>query len=92
MLVLPELAIKVHIFWEGNKVLRISTFLLSYIVPVKSKVELEISQNFVAFIEYTSFKQDCQNVFKFLQALRFSRQFRNPLLILKFIFLQDGKI
>ena len=29
----------------------ISTLLLSYVVPVKSKVE--ISQNFVAFSEYT---------------------------------------
>ena len=34
---------KVHIFWEGHKI-------LSYVVPVKSKVK--ISQNFVAFSEY----------------------------------------
>ena len=32
----------------------ISTLLLSYVVPVKSKVE--ISQNFVAFSEYMNFK------------------------------------
>ena len=31
----------------------ISTLLLSYVVPVKSKVE--ISQNFVAFSEYMNF-------------------------------------
>ena len=40
---------KVHIFWEGHK---IST-LLSYVVPVQSKVE--ILQNFVAFSEYMNF-------------------------------------
>ena len=33
----------------------ISTLLLSYVVPVKSKVE--ISQNFVAFSEYMNFTQ-----------------------------------
>mgnify|MGYP006975814413 CR=1 FL=1 len=38
----------VYIFWEGRK---ISTLLLSYVVPGKSKVE--ISRNFVAFSEYT---------------------------------------
>ena len=32
-----------------------ATLLLSYVVPVKSKVE--ISQNFVAFSEYMNFKQ-----------------------------------
>ena len=32
----------------------ISTLLLSYVVPVKSKVE--ISQNFVAFSDYINFK------------------------------------
>ena len=31
--------------------------LLSYIVPVKSKVK--ISQNFVAFSEYMNFKEEC---------------------------------
>ena len=45
---------KVHIFWEGHKIFcKISTLLLSYVVPVKSKVE--ISQNFVAFSEYINF-------------------------------------
>ena len=44
---------KVHIFWEGHKILQISTLLLSYVVPVKSKVE--ISQNCVAFSEYMNF-------------------------------------
>ena len=39
---------KVDIFWAGHKV-EISTLLLSYVVPVKSKVE--ILQNFVAFSE-----------------------------------------
>ena len=37
------LVIKVHIFWKGHKILKISTLLLSYVVQVKSKVE--ISQN-----------------------------------------------
>jgi len=32
-----------------------STLLLSYVVPVKSKVE--ISKNFVAFSEYKNFKK-----------------------------------
>ena len=38
---------KVYMFWEGHKIL------LSYVVPVKSKVK--ISQNFVAFSEYMNF-------------------------------------
>ena len=37
-------------FWE------ISTLLLSYVVPVKSKVE--ILQNFVVFSEYMNFNKD----------------------------------
>jgi hypothetical protein len=41
---------KVHVFWGGE----IFTLLLSYVVPVKSKVK--ISQNFVAFSEYMNFK------------------------------------
>ena len=44
---------KIHIFWEGHKSLW-NLHLTSYIVPVKSKVE--ISQNFVAFSEYMNFK------------------------------------
>ena len=45
---------KVHIFWEGHKILRNLQLTFSYVVPVKSKVE--ISQNFVAFLEYMNFK------------------------------------
>ena len=39
---------------KATKFSEISTLLLSYVVPVKSKVE--ISQNFVAFSEYMNFK------------------------------------
>ena len=46
--------IKVHIYSEKDtKFCEISTLLLFYVVPVKSKVE--ISQNFVAFSEYMNF-------------------------------------
>ena len=38
---------------KATKFCEISTLLLSYVVPVKSKVE--ISQNFVAFSEYVNF-------------------------------------
>ena len=38
---------------KATKVCEISTLLFSYVVPVKSKVE--ISQNFVAFSEYMIF-------------------------------------
>ena len=38
---------------KATKIFEISTLLLSYVVPVKSKVE--ISQNFVAFSEYMNF-------------------------------------
>ena len=38
---------KVHIFWEGHKILRNLHLTLSYVVPVKS---------FVAFSEYMNFK------------------------------------
>ena len=47
-------SIKVHIFWEGHIFFEISTIDLSYVVMVKSTVE--ISQNFAAFLEYMSFK------------------------------------
>ena len=47
----PNNLIKVHIFWEGYKI----TFLLAYVVSVRSKVE--ILQNFVAFSEYMNFNQ-----------------------------------
>ena len=39
---------------KATKFCEISTLLLSYVVPVKSKVG--ISQNFVAFSEYMNFK------------------------------------
>ena len=46
--------VKVHIFWEGHKFLRnLHLTFLSYVVPVKSKVE--ISQNFVAFSQHINF-------------------------------------
>ena len=38
---------------KATKFCQISTLLLFYVVPVKSKVE--ISQNFVAFSEYVNF-------------------------------------
>ena len=56
----------VEIYWKANlqikciysekatKFCEISNLLLSYVVPVKSKVE--ISENFVAFAEYMNFK------------------------------------
>ena len=40
---------------KATKFCEISTLLLSYVVPVKSKVE--ISQNFVAFSVYMNFKE-----------------------------------
>ena len=50
----------------------ISTLLLSYVVPVKSKVE--ISQNFVAFSEYMNFTKSYSN-FVLLMHLNFSKIF-----------------
>ena len=44
---------KVRIFWEGHKLCEISTVNLSYVVTIKSTVD--ISQNFVAFSEYKNF-------------------------------------
>ena len=38
---------------KATKIFKIFTLLLSYVVPVKSKVK--ISQNFVAFSEYMNF-------------------------------------
>ena len=40
---------------KASKCCEIFTLLLSYVVPVKSKVK--ILQNFVAFSEYTNFKE-----------------------------------
>ena len=41
---------------KATKFCEISTLLLSYVVPVKSKVK--ISQNFVAFSEYMNFTEN----------------------------------
>ena len=45
--------IKLIYFEKAIKLCKISTLLLSYVVPVKSKVK--ISQNFVAFSDYMNF-------------------------------------
>ena len=42
---------------KATKFCEIFTLLLSYVVPVKSK--MDISQNFVAFSEYMNFKLLC---------------------------------
>ena len=47
---------------KATKFCEISTLLLSYVVPVKSKVE--ISQNFVAISEYMNFKWSWNNTKK----------------------------
>ena len=44
---------------KATKFCKIFTLLLSYMVPVKNKVE--ISQNFVAFSEYMNFKDRILN-------------------------------
>ena len=56
--------IKVHIFWEGHKILRNLhlTYLLSTVHTAKSKVK--ISQSFVAFSEYMNFKKFMTQVWK----------------------------
>ena len=48
---------------KATKFCKIFTLLLSYVVPVKSKVK--ISQNFVAFSEYTNFKLKKQDLIGF---------------------------
>ena len=47
---------KVHISRRPQNFFEIFTLLLSYVVPVKSKVK--ILQNFVAFSEYMNFTRD----------------------------------
>ena len=48
--------VKVHIFWEGHKILwKFPLTFVLYVVPVKGKVM--ISQNFVAFSDYMNFKR-----------------------------------
>ena len=49
----PEIALKFIYSEKATKFCEISTLLLSYVVPVRSKVE--ISQNFAAFSEYMTF-------------------------------------
>ena len=55
-----EAPTKVHIFWEGHKILRnLHRVDLSYVVTVKSTVE--ISENFMAFSEYMNFTMGVQS-------------------------------
>ena len=49
----PNFHVKFIYSQKATKFCKISTLLLTYVVPVKSKVE--ISQNFVAFSEYMNF-------------------------------------
>ena len=58
---------------KATKFCKIFTLLSSYVVPVKSKVN--ISQNFVAFSEYVSFKKDDK---KFDIFSNFPCRFLNP--------------
>ena len=51
------------------KFCEISTVLLAYVVPVKSKVE--ISQNFVAFSEYISFNASDSGWYNFFSVLEY---------------------
>ena len=50
---MPPIYLKLVYSEKATKFCEISTLLLSYLVPVKSK--MEISQNFVAFSEYMNF-------------------------------------
>ena len=52
---IPILELKFIYSEKATKFCEISTLLLSYVVPVKSKVK--ISQNFVAFSEYELYKK-----------------------------------
>ena len=51
---IKDIELKLIYSEKATKICEISTLLLSYVVPVKSKVE--ISQNFVAISEYWNFK------------------------------------
>ena len=53
---------KIIFSWKATKFFEISTLLLSYVEPVKSKVE--ISQNFLALSEYMNFT----TMFQFLSS------------------------
>ena len=51
------IALKVHIFWEGHKILRNLHLNFVYSTNVSTdKSKMEISQNFVAFSEYMNFR------------------------------------
>ena len=50
-----DLTVKIIYSEKATKFCEMFTLLLSYVVPVKSKVK--ISQNFVAFSEYMNFKE-----------------------------------
>ena len=53
---IPKNSLLTFIYSEkATKFCKISTLLLSYVVPVKSKVD--ISQNFAAFSEYMNFEK-----------------------------------
>ena len=54
---------------KATKFCEISTLLLSYLVPVKSKVE--ISQNFVAFSEHMNFKRFNYRLYLMKASLQF---------------------
>ena len=53
LLIIEIPCFKVHIFWEGHKILQISTVDLSYVVPVKSTANNLL--NFMAFSDYVNF-------------------------------------
>ena len=44
---------KIHIFWEGHKILR--NFHLTFVLCSVSQSKVKISQNFVVFSEYMNF-------------------------------------
>ena len=50
-----KIFVKIIYSEKATKFYEISTLLLSYVVPIKCKVE--ISQHFVAFSDYMNFKQ-----------------------------------
>ena len=57
-----EIVVKFIYFEKATPFCEISTVALSYVVPVKSTVE--ISQNFVAFPEYMKFTVTAQTIAK----------------------------
>ena len=66
---------------KATKFCEISTLLLSYVVPVKSKVE--ISQNFAAFSEYMNFNReyiDFEGVFTFFYCCVLTKYLLNLIL------------